>query len=175
VEFEDGELELGVHDDTVEPSVHRDHDDVIFLVKRQAKTTVPSDPAFGFLGAAGAPVWILPEIENPDLLWAGIATEEIADGVFQDDTVNLRVQKVIGSGQVALYTENAVGLPNVLADSGDGLPDTIALTAGNHLHLNWAFDRAAEYRGTVKATGTLADTGASVSSEPVHLRFVVLP
>ena len=37
---------------------------MIFVVKPQAKATVPSDPAFAFLGAAGSPVWILPQIEG---------------------------------------------------------------------------------------------------------------
>ncbi len=175
LEFSDGALEIGVHDESVEPDVERAPSDVVFLVKRQAKTTVPADPAFGFLGAAGAKVWILPEIQNEELLWPGISTEELESGVFVDDSVTLTAQQVTGPGRVALYTENAVGAPTVLADSGDGLPDALPLTTGGHLHANWAFQKAGVYCIKVTATATLAATGETVSSELVSYKFVVQP
>ncbi|ASW54788.1 choice-of-anchor M domain-containing protein [Plantactinospora sp. KBS50] len=175
VEYEDGELEIGVHDETVEPGVEREPSEVVFLVKRAAKTTVPAAPEFGFLGAAGSPVWILPEIQNEDLLWAGFSTEELESGVFVDDSVTVNVVQVHGPGHVASYTEDAVGAPHVLFDSGDGLPDAAPLTAGLHQHANWAFQRAGRYCVTVEATATLADTGETVTSERVTYTFVVQP
>jgi len=178
VEYEDGEMELGVHDDTVEPGEHRHHDDVIFVVKPEAKTTVPSDPAFAFLGTAGAPVWILPQVENEDLLFAGIATEELEAGVFEGDTVDLTVQQLISapsSAKMAIYTEDLFGQPTVLANSRDGLPDVVDLSVGEHLHVNWAFSKAGVYLLKVKASATLAGTTTVVESDSVYLRFVVLP
>ncbi|MFY1636458.1 choice-of-anchor M domain-containing protein [Solwaraspora sp. WMMB335] len=178
VEYEDGELELGVHDDTVEPPAHRAHDDVIFVAKSAAKTTVPSDPAFGFLGAAGSPVWILPQIEDEDLLFAGLAAEELETGVFADDTVQLTVQQLISapsSAEMAIYIEDLFGQPTVLANSRDGLPDVIDLSVGDHTHVNWAFSKAGVYLLKVKASATLAGTSTVVESDSVCLRFVVLP
>ncbi|WP_433532846.1 choice-of-anchor M domain-containing protein [Micromonospora sp. CA-263727] len=178
VEYEDGALELGVHDDTVDPGVHRHHSDVVFVVKSSAKTTVPADPAYAFLGSAGAPVWILPQVQNENLLWAGIATEELEDGVFEGDSVDLTVQQLISapsSGKVAIYTENLFGLPTVLANSGDGLPDAVELPVGDHLHANWAFSKAGVYLLKVKASAVLAGTTTVVESDSVQLRFVVLP
>ncbi|MDG4772887.1 choice-of-anchor M domain-containing protein [Solwaraspora sp. WMMD792] len=178
VEYEDGEMELGVHDDTVEPGEHRHHDDVIFVVKPEAKTTVPSDSAFAFLGTAGAPVWILPQVENEDLLFAGIATEELEAGVFEGDTVDLTVQQLISapsSAKMAIYTEDLFGQPTVLANSRDGLPDVVDLSVGEHLHVNWAFSKAGGYLLKVKASATLAGTTTVVESDSVYLRFVVLP
>lgn len=175
VEYEDGALEIGVHDESVEPDVERAPSDVVFLVKKQAKTTVPADPAFGFLGTAGAKVWILPEIQNEELLWPGLSTEELESGVFVNDSVTLTAQQVTGPGQVAVYTENAVGTPTVLVTSGDGLPDAVPLTAGGHLHANWAFQKAGAYCIEVKATATLAATGETVSSDLVSYKFVVQP
>ncbi|GAA1643904.1 choice-of-anchor M domain-containing protein [Actinoplanes couchii] len=174
VAYEDGALEIGVHDETVEPDVEREVDDVVFLVKKAAKTTVPADPAYGFLGTAGKPVWILPEIQNEDLLWPGIATEEIEAGVFAGDQVTLKVEKVTGSGQVAVFTEDAVGTPDVLIDSADGLPDALPLATGTHLHASWAFSKAGVYLIKVRATGTLVD-GSTVTSEPETYRIVVQP
>ncbi|MER7457967.1 choice-of-anchor M domain-containing protein [Micromonospora sp. NPDC126480] len=172
IAYEDGALELGVHDEDTD--VEYAADEVKVVVKRQAKVTVPNDPAFGFLGTPGvSKVWILPEIQNTSLVWPGIAAEEVEPGTFTADTLTLDLQSVNGPGQLAIYTENAVGQPTVLADSGDGLPDTIALTAGDHLHANWAFDRAGTYCVTFRATGTLAATSEQVTSEPATLRVVV--
>ncbi len=174
IAYEDGALEIGVHDETVEPDVEREVDDVVFLVRKAARTTVPADPAYGFLGAAGKPVWILPEAQNEDLLWPGIATEEIDDGVFAGDQVTLNVEKVTGSGKVAVFTEDAVGTPDVLINSGDGLPDALPLETGTHLHASWAFSKAGVYLIKVRATGTLLD-GTTVTSDPAVYRVVVQP
>jgi surface-anchored protein len=174
VAYEDGALEIGVHDETVEPGVEREVDDVVFLVRNGARTAVPADPSFAFLGAAGQPTWILPEIQNEDLLWPGIATEEIESGVFAGDTVTLKVEKVTGAGRVAVFTENAVGTPNVLVNSADGLPDAVSLEAGSHLHASWAFSKAGIYLIKVRATGTLVD-GTTVTSDPAVYKVVVQP
>lgn len=172
IAYEAGELELGVHDE--DNDVEYAADEVKIVVRQQAEVTVPNDPAFDFLGTPGvSTVWILPQIQDTDLVWPGVATEEVEAGVFTDDELTLAVQSVSGPGELALYTENAVGQPNVLVDSGAGLPDTIALNAGDHQHYNWAFDRAGTYCVTFSATGTLADTGQQVSSEAVTLRVVV--
>ncbi|MFC0508864.1 choice-of-anchor M domain-containing protein [Micromonospora costi] len=172
VAYEAGELEIGVHDE--DNDVEYGSDEVKLVVKRQAKVTVPADPAFAFLGTPGvSTVWTLPEIQNPDLIWPGIAAEEIEPGVFAGDSLTLSVRSVTGPGQLAIYTENAVGQPNVLADSGDGLPDSINLTAGDHMHANWAFDEAGTYRVVVRATGVVAATGQPVTSAPATLHFTV--
>ncbi|MET7398919.1 choice-of-anchor M domain-containing protein [Dactylosporangium sp. NPDC005572] len=173
VEYEDGAIEVHVHDETVEPGVERDPADVLFKVKKQAKTTVPSNPAYSFLGAPGDPVWILPQLQNPALLWAGLGTEELEPGVFQGDSVNVKFVNVIGPDDVSLYTTSGTGVPTVLVDSGDGLPDTVALPVGSHLHLNWAFEQAGTYKIKLKVTGTLA-TGGHVSSDVVTYRFKVV-
>jgi surface-anchored protein len=151
------------------------YEDGVLEVKNAAKTTVPDNPAFGFLGAPGKPVWILPEIQNEELIWPGIATEEIESGVFAADTVTLQVEKVTGSGRVAIFTENAVGAPNVLVNSGDGLPDALPLATAAHQHASWAFQKAGVYLIKVRATAELAATGQSVTSEPAVYKFVVQP
>ncbi|MCG5440968.1 choice-of-anchor M domain-containing protein [Micromonospora foliorum] len=172
VAYEAGTLEVGIHDE--DNDVEYGTDEVKLVVKGQARVTVPADPAYAFLGTPGvSTVWVLPQIQNTNLIWPGLAAEEIEAGVFAGDAVTLSVQSVAGPGQLAIYTENAVGQPTVLVDSGDGLPDTITLTAGGHTHANWAFDKAGTYCVTVRAAGTLAATGQQVTSDPATLRFTV--
>jgi surface-anchored protein len=172
VHYEDGGLELHVHDETVDPSVERDPADVVFRVLPGAETTVPDDPAYGFLGSSGAPVWILPETNNPDLLWPGLSTEEIEPGVFAGDTVTLKLWGVRGPGALSLFSSDPFGAPVVLANSGDGTPDRLTLTTGGHQHANWAFTSAGTYKAVFQASGTLAD-GTRVVSDPAVYTFQV--
>lgn len=174
VAYEDGELNLHIHDESVDPGVEREPEDVKFQVLPGAETTVPADPSYAFLGNAGDPVWILPQVENPDLIWPGFGTEEIEPGVFQNDSVKVTFKALAGPGELAIFTEDAFGLPaDVLVDSGDGLPDAVTLPAGDHLHANWAFDAPGHYWLLVKASGKLAATGATVSDTGLY-HFQVL-
>jgi surface-anchored protein len=172
VHYEDGGLELHVHDESVDPPVERDPADVVLRVLPGAETTVPDDPAYRFLGTAGAPVWILPQAEDPALLWPGLSTEELTAGTFTGDKVTLTLRWVRGPGALSMFTTDAVGAPTVLANSGDGTPDRLALTTGGHQHANWGFTRAGTYRATFQASATLVD-GTRVTSDPAVYTFQV--
>lgn len=172
VHYEDGGLELHVHDSTVDPSVERDPADVVMRVLPGAKTTVPDDPAYGFLGRPGAPVWVLPQAQDPALLWPGLSTEELEPGVFAGDSVTLTLRKVRGPGALSVFTTDAVGAPTVLANSGDGTPDHLTLGVAGHRHVNWGFTRPGWYRAAFQATATLAD-GTTVTSDPTVFTFWV--
>lgn len=168
VAYEDGRLHLHVHDESVEPGVEWEPEQVKFRVLPQAETTVPADPAFTFLGAAGDPVWILPQVENPDLLWAGFGTEELDEGILRDDTVTVTVAGT-GPGDLAIYTENVFGLPaDILVDTGDGQPDSFTLAAGDHMHANWAFEKPGHYWFLVTVTGKLASNGKTVADAGLY-------
>ncbi|WP_033340611.1 choice-of-anchor M domain-containing protein [Catenuloplanes japonicus] len=171
VEFEDGALELAIHDE--ESDSEFAPSDAVLLVKSQARTTIPDDPAYAFLGTAGAPVWLLPQVQNPDLLFAGLSAEELEPGVFTGDQITINLTGVRGPGDIAIFTQDAVGTPTVLADDTDGLPDGLPLAAGQHEHVNWAFGKAGVYRLTVTASATLAATGETVTSDPAVYTFSV--
>ncbi|GAA1311973.1 hypothetical protein GCM10009634_79510 [Saccharothrix xinjiangensis] len=170
--YEEGEFHLHIHDDTagaeLEPS------EALLVAKSESRTTVPADPAYAFLGAPGRPVWVLPQGRpTADILWPSIAAEEIEPGVFVDGTLRLRVECVHGPGDFNIYTTDAAGVPTVLVNSGNGLPDRIGLVAGEHQHANWAFEAPGYYSVTVRAFGTLAETGERISSEPATYHFKV--
>lgn len=173
IAYEDGELEVSIHDGSVEPDVERDPDDVLLVALPGSRVTVPDDPAFGFLGRPGAPVWVLPEVQDPALLWPGIATEEVEPGAFSGDMLRLRLVRVSGPGDVAVFTSDPFGAPQVVFDSGDGLPDRTNLPVGTHLHQNWAFEQPGSYLLTFEASGQPAAGGSRVSSGRVTLAFEV--
>jgi len=172
--YENGELELHIHaesTDTEYPPAA-----AVLHVPALAQTSVPANPAFAFLGAPGGPVWILPQTENPKLLFLGLAAEEIASGVFVNNQLTLRLLDVEGPGQFALYTLDAFGQPVVRLNSGDGISaaDALTLTAGSHEHVNWAFTAPGLYRVKFQASGTLVQGGTPVESEEVEVCFEVI-
>jgi surface-anchored protein len=173
IAFEDGQLDVVVHDETVEPGVERDPDTVLFQVKPEAETTVPDGAQFAFLGDVGDPVWILPQDNVEGLLFAGLSTEELEPGVVKNDTVNIRLVNVCGPADVSMFTIDALDQVVRLADSGDGLPDVTTLAAGLHEHLNWGFEAEGNYQLTFVVTARLASNNHFVSSGPVNIRFHV--
>lgn len=175
VGYESGNLELSIHDETVTPDVERDPADVVLVAKPEAKIAVPADSSYRFLGRPGATVWVLPEVQDPNLLWAGLSTEEIEPGVFKSDSISINFKKFVGPDGVSLFTTDAGGRAVVLADSEDPCPDIIKLPAGTHQHVNWGFEKAGTYKITVQATARLASNNRKVTSDPATLTFRVKP
>jgi surface-anchored protein len=173
VGYEDGEFEITVHDETVEPGVEREPADVLLVAKPESAATVPDDPRYAFLGTPGSTVYVLPEVQNEALLFPGLSTEELKPGVFAGDTVQIRFRTVLGPDGLSLFTTDPGGNPNLLVDSEDGLPDNVTLSVGTHLHENWAFEKPGRYRVKVDVTGVLAGTQTRVTSDPVWLTFKI--
>jgi surface-anchored protein len=167
VEYENGTLDMHVHDESNPDAT--DPGDVLFHALPQSRTTVPDDPSYAFLGKPGAPVWVLPETQNPDLLWPGLSTEELAPGTFTGDSVTLKLSQVRGPGRFSVFTEGATGAPEVLFNSGDGLPDASALTVGGHQHANWAFSAPGTYRLTFQVSARLTGGQAVAPATATYL------
>lgn len=179
--FEDGELELAIHDETTVPDVEREHEHTIMVVKAAAKTAVP-DERFAFIGPVGRTFWLLPEgqldAEAAGLLWPGLSAEEIEPGVFVDDEVQFRFKEVHGPNGLSLFASPAdeTAAPEVRVDSENGLPDVVTIPAGSHQHLNWAFESAGLYLVRADVRGRLDVAGTPwVTSATETLMFVVLP
>jgi surface-anchored protein len=179
--FEDGELELAIHDETAVPDVEREHEHTIMVVKAAAKLEVP-DTRFSFIGPVGRPFWLLPEgqleAEAAGVLWPGLSAEEVEPGVFVNDEVQFRFKEVHGPNGLSLFVSPAdeSSAPEVKVDSEGGLPDVITIPAGSHQHLNWAFESAGIYLVRADVRGRLAVAGTPwVTSATETLMFVVLP
>jgi surface-anchored protein len=173
VAYEDGELELSVHDETVEPDIERDPAAVRFVALPESAVAVPEDPEYAFLGAPGETVWVLPEIQNEELLWAGLSAEEVDPGVFAGDELTVSFVRVAGPGGFSMFDTALDGGPNLLVDSQDGLRDKITLRAGTHQHVNWGFEAPGTYAVTYRVQGRLVDTGERVRSDLATLTFKV--
>ncbi|MCW6003375.1 choice-of-anchor M domain-containing protein [Micromonospora sp. CPCC 205371] len=158
-----GRIELDVKDGT-NPSagvIWRDMGTVVFHVRPEARTTVPNDAAYAFLGTAGDALWLLPQTQDTRLLWPGWNTEEVGSSDV-DGSLTWELTKVTGPGRFALFQNTFQG-PGIVFNSADGVPDALAIPAGTHAHGAWAFGQQGVYRLTFTMSATLA-TGQRVST-----------
>ncbi|GIF74599.1 hypothetical protein Asi02nite_41170 [Asanoa siamensis] len=172
VHYENGALSLEVHDDTVEPSVMRDPADVTFHALPASAVQVPDIPQYSFLGEPGATVWLLPQVQDPNLLWPGWNTTTLPGGVFAGDSVKLSLVDVDGPGDVWVFMSDAIGMPLHKFRTDDGLPDALDVPVHTHAHANWAFSATGTYTLRFQADATLTD-GTKLSTGPVDYTFLV--
>jgi len=171
--YEDGAWDLHVHHHALgefEPG-----EAILGVDIAAALRAVPAGTPWSFLGAAGSPVWILPQTHDDNLLFLGLGTEELAAGLFAGDQVTLALKAVNGPGSFALYRTDAFGTPTVFMNSGDGIAaeDAVTLPAGSHSHVNWAFSAPGAYHIDFEGAGTLAEGNVFTSSGPVTYTFQV--
>jgi surface-anchored protein len=139
------------------------------------RRTVPPGTNWSFLGSEGSNVWIFPKTKTANLLWLGLDTSAITNGVFTNNQIKLTLKSVIGPGEFALYDEDASGNPLVRMNTRDGIAaaDAVTLPAGTSSHLNWAFSAPGDYVVSFAAGGTLANGSAAPGSATVDYLFHV--
>jgi len=137
--------------------------------------TVPSGSAWACLGAAGSTVYVAPQAENPNLLWAGWNTEDVpaAQGPVRMELVG--VSSVPAGGRFAIYTTNAFGAPTYRLNSNSATGCQVStwpgnISAGTHAHGNWAFSAPGTYTLSFRAA---AQGGSGVASPTVNYTFQV--
>jgi len=172
--FEDNAWDLHIHDE--EGGAEYAPSEAILQLGLAARTTIPADPRFSFLGSAGSLTYILPQVENPELLFLGIGAEEVEDGVFQNNEFTFSLRAFTGPGQFALYTTDGFGNPSLFMSTADGLGDgdSVRAFAGAHTDYNWAFSAPGDYALGFEARGLLAG-GETVASGLVDFHFTVVP
>lgn len=173
IAFEDDEWDLHVHDETHD--IEYSPKDAKLIVGALAKGTVPNDPAYAFLGQPGDPIWLLPQVQNPALLFLGFGAEEIPNGLFANDAITFSLVRVRGPGTFIVYETDAFGAPHVFMNTRDTVDgsDVVQLASGAHQHVNWAFTKPGKYKVTFEATAVLTAGGVEVSSGPVTYTFKV--
>ena len=172
-----GHADVGIayEENKLFPHIHDEVNDVeyapgsaSFLVKYAARVTIPTDSAYNFLRPGGETnAWILPQVQNPDLLFLGFGAEEIETGVLANDQVTVRLSSIVApaGGFFSLYTVDEFNAPIVRMNTGDGISaaDSFVLPAGGHQHFNWSFTQPGDYKvaftftakvGTVTKTAT---------------------
>jgi surface-anchored protein len=166
--------DLHVHDEDNE--IEYEPDEVILQGTLACQTTVPNDPNFAFLGAAGSDIWILPQVRDPSIIWLGFGAEEVPPGLFAGNEVTATLASVTGPGHFWAYEVDGFGIPTVLMDSSDGIDasDSLTIEVGEDRHVNWAFSSWGTYQIEFIGSGTLVG-GGTTASDPTAYTFEILP
>ena len=187
VNFADNVWDLHVHQH--DPDTEYEPDEAVFYVGSDAIITRNGDTAnsaYDFLGVpAGSPVFVLPEVENTNLLFLGIGGEELGQGLLGGDVAKLRLASVSGPGHFSIWQAGLTATtPKLIMATSDGIDasDAFDVVAGSHSHANFAFSRKGYYEVTfvasgVDAAGNETDSGMvtyyfEVGNDPVMLTRV---
>lgn len=169
--FVDGAWSIQIRDDTVRPSVWRPLPDVVLQVADAARTTVPADERFGFLGQAGTPVWVLPQAQQPGVLWPGWNTQDPQVATTINREVSWTLHGVTGPGQFVLFLNGNFGQPQVVFDGAKSMPQRTGIEVNSHVHGNWVFTAPGSYLLDVEMAGTTT-AGKQVSDRDTLRIFV---
>ena len=168
----DGQWRAGLRHDAETGAVWRDPNQTVLRVNDAAIMTAPDSADYPFLAdVAGKPVYVVPQTQNPGVVWLGWNTQDPAVTATIDRGLTMRVGPVSGPGRAWLFLQSGTfGKPLLLADSG-AAPGDVWIDSGTHVHANWAFSAPGTYTATVTFLGTTT-SGEAVSASTT-LRFAV--
>ena len=168
----DGQWRAGLRHDAESGAVWRDPNQTVLRVSDAAIMTAPDSADYPFLAdVAGKPVYVVPQTQNPGVVWLGWNTQDPAVTATIDRGLTMRVGPVSGPGRAWLFLQSGTfGKPLLLADSG-AAPGDVWIDSGTHVHANWAFSAPGTYTATVTFLGTT--TAGEAVSASTTLRFAV--
>ena len=168
----DGQWRAGLRHDADGGAVWRDPNQTVLRVSDAAIMTAPDSADYPFLAdVAGKPVYVVPQTQNPRVVWLGWNTQDPAVTATIDRGLTMRVGPVSGPGRAWLFLQSGTfGKPLLLADSG-AAPGDVWIDSGTHVHANWAFSAPGTYTATVTFLGTT--TAGEAVSASTTLRFAV--
>jgi len=146
---------------------------VALVVAESARMELPGD--IPPLGNAGEPLWILPQTQDPALLYLGLSSEGVPPAVFPAG-VALYLRAVQGPGHALAWQAGLGGL-EVRFNSRDGFDDSdrIALPAGSHAHWNFGFTSNGVYELVFEVRGRRVGVETNDFSLLTPVRFEVEP
>ncbi len=148
--------------------------EAVLEVGESARNEIP--PGFEVFGAVGSPLWILPQSQDPQLLYLGFSAEGLPTGVFNRDFVVQLVQ-VDGPGDFFAWQFDLSGELAMAMNSRDGInpDDQLVIPSGSHQHFNLGFTSDGLFEVVFRVTYRLAGSDASIESPDQRVRFGVIP
>ncbi|MFC6017728.1 choice-of-anchor M domain-containing protein [Plantactinospora solaniradicis] len=156
--YVDDRWTLLIHDDAQRP-VWRSPDETVLQVSDAALQTVPDDPAYAFLDVdAGERVYVVPQTQQPDVVWIGWNTQDPRVMRDIDRGVTLTLLGVRGPGAMTVYLQSGnFAAPQVLWRSAEPKPQPLWVEVNTHTHANWVFTRPGVYLVAIQASADLTN------------------
>jgi surface-anchored protein len=164
-------LALLLHDGDSNRTYHPD--EAILVVAEEALFLLPPGTPFG---QTGDPLWILPQSQDPDLLYLGTDAGGIPQGVFTGP-LNFQLTGIQGPGHFYLWQAGEFGGLTVRMNTSNGITDDDRSSpiAASHEHFNWGFSTSGVYRLTFQLSGQRLGETTNVFSPDTTFTFHVLP
>jgi len=151
-------------------------EEAILVAPTAARNEIP--PGFEVFGEVGAPLWILPQSQDPALLYLGFSAEELPQGIFSSRFA-IELVRVDGPGDFFLWQFDTFSNLVMGMNSRDGITtnDVVRPLLGGHEHFNWGFNASGYYEVVMRVTNSRTNGTEVVThtSEEIPLRFGVQP
>lgn len=167
--FVDGKWTIQVRDDTGDPVVWRPLENVVIQATEKAEVSVPTDPAYEFLGKPGAKVWVIPQVQQDGVVWPGWNTQDTEVAKRVDREVTWSLNGVDGPGAFTLFLNSDFGKPAPVFDSRKPFPQETGVDVNTHVHGNWTFATSGSYLLDVSMTAKLTDGTTVTDRRPLRL------
>lgn len=159
-----GRTSMTLKEDVTGAHVRHAPESVLLKVKEQAlQQSLPAG-----VPGAGKPGYLLPQTQDPALLWPGWDTQGTAAGGYSRTDLDVRYTGPEG-GRISMFLMAGLGgVQSRLTDGGYELKpsgSTIRQDYPAHTHVNWVFSKAGRYTLTVTARSSRAD-GTTATTVP---------
>ena len=146
----------------------------VLVVAEQAMVSIPG--GFETFGPEGSPLWILPQSQDPALIYLGFSAEGFPRDRF-DGRLNLQLKSVHGPGHVFIWQADAAGGLDLRINSRDGLDasDRLEPLVNGHDHYNVGFTTAGLYELVFQPSARPLGSEMVLMGESVPVLFAVEP
>ncbi|HAB19406.1 MAG TPA: choice-of-anchor M domain-containing protein [Verrucomicrobiota bacterium] len=146
---------------------------VVLVVGAAAEVELPE--GFPEFGEPGAPFWILPATQDPQLLYLGVSAEGLPRNTFEEPLA-VQLVDVRAPGWFFLYQFDQSGLVMKMdSRNGIGPEDATYPIVGSHEHLNWGFSSNGLYEVTFRVEGRLRGATTNLAAADTTFVFAVEP
>ena len=148
--------------------------EVNLVLETNSQITLPGD--FPPLGNAGDQLWVIPQSQDPTLLYLGISAEDVPLGVFNGN-LTFQLKAMDGPGNFFLWQADSGGNLTYYMNTRDGITasDTTIPLIPSHSHYNWGFTTNGVYHLTFQAYGQRLGEATNIFTPLTTFTFNVLP
>ncbi|GAA3587379.1 hypothetical protein GCM10022222_85060 [Amycolatopsis ultiminotia] len=144
--------------------------DVVFQVRPAARFPLPDNDKLSFAGKPGDLVYLIPQVQQDGVIWAGWSTEALTPQQIAG-SVSCTLTSVQGPAPVAIFTTGTFGDEKLLLGNAPGTPTAMQVPLATHAHANWIFPKEGIYRLTFALTAKQA--GGSTYTDTQTYGFAV--
>ncbi|MFM8879832.1 MAG: choice-of-anchor M domain-containing protein [Verrucomicrobiota bacterium] len=147
---------------------------VVLKVVEATKLVIPA--GFETFGPEGSPLWVLPQSQDPAILYLGFSAEGFPSDRFSG-RMRLELKAVRGPGHVFVWQADAAGGIDLRINSRDGLDasDVLEPLVDGHDHYNVGFTTAGLYELVFQPSARPLGSDTFLVGESVPVLFAVEP